>query len=288
MPPRRKPTLKDGRFWGGFGLGAMVGIVILLVFAAIIAPSSTASAPKAPVEKGKAMTIEEAGKYYTELIKPSNDAISDYQNAGYENDMPAIAKAASSAASEARKAAKAIQAKTWPDSAQKYADATADDLDTEAEYYDRASQAATIDELDSIWGGYQSNGAAASLRKVLGLPAFEQDYPLTVVSGKYGGADDTGYDTGTFSIRNNLSVPIYFVSVTVSFLDKDGNSLGEQYPQSDAVVQPGKSVTLDWLKEISDMKEVASVAITSASYGTNRDDGPSLSTDVEPFAVKIK
>jgi hypothetical protein len=113
--------------------------------------------------------------------------------------------------------------------------------------------------------------------------------PLASVSGgKYAGKDNTGFGSGTFTVRNDSDKPLKSVSLTVSELDASGNILQETYPQLDSDLQPGQSANLEYLLSPDDLTKTRSVQVTKLSWmlDDNGDGFQEVSVSSDPVQVK--
>lgn len=153
----------------------LFGLVVAALTVVGLAGCGTAEAAPAPApQKIETMSMSEAGEYYQQLIAPLNEKINAYSDAVNSGDVLTISETAGAAAKASQKAADDMRAKQWPEKVQKYADATADDLEALAPLYKQTSEIATITEIDSIWSDYVSNGASITLRKALGLKSAQE------------------------------------------------------------------------------------------------------------------
>ena len=237
-------------------------------------------------ESQKAMTKTEAGKYYLDLIKPSNDTIDAYAKAVSSKDVPEATRLSGTIAKQYTTAIKKIQERKWPPSAQKYADALVSDLENEKPVFEKISKASTYDDIVRMENSIKSNGSSKSLREVLGLDEASSTSPITVTSGRFSGDDGYGYLNGIFTVKNDLTVPVNNVTVTVSFLDKSGNSISEAYPQVD-LVQPGQSADVQWTISTSE-NSVVSAKATIVSWSTESDGSDYQKAAIEGPIVKIR
>ncbi|MEE8724802.1 MAG: FxLYD domain-containing protein [Bifidobacterium crudilactis] len=242
------------------------------------------SASSAPTQT--AMTKEEAGKYYLELVKPSNNTIDEYTKAISSQDIPEATKQAGIIVKQYDTAIEKIHAKKWPADAQKYADAVAQDFKNGKPVFEKISKASTYDEINQISVSMKSNGAASSLRKVLGLEAASAITPVTVVSGQFTGDDGYGYLNGTFAVKNDLTVVAKNISVTVSFLDASGNSISETYSGIESI-QPGQSANAQWTLETS-VTDAVSAKATNVSWSTGDNGEGYQQVSVDGPTVKIR
>jgi hypothetical protein len=249
-----------------------------------VASSTGSSVSSTPTET--VMSKEEAGKYYLDLIKPSNDTLNAYTNAISSQDIPEATKQAGILAKQYSTAYGKIHGKRWPSEAQKYADAVAQELKDQKPLFEKISKASTYEEINKISQSMKSNGAATSLRKVLGLEEVTTITPISVVSGQFTGDDGYGYLNGTFTVKNDLSVVAKNVSVTISFLDESGKNLSETYPQVESV-QPGQSANVEWMIE-SSSTEVTSAKATSVSWSTGDNGEGYQQVDIDGPSVKIR
>ncbi|MCI1984371.1 MAG: DUF4352 domain-containing protein [Bifidobacteriaceae bacterium] len=151
-------------------ISVLVSAVAMLLLAGC--GSTGAATQHAPQ---KTMTISEAADYYTKTITPDNEAVDKYNDAIASGDIPTITKEAGNVAKSNKATAKRLKVKVWPKDARKYVDAIAEDLDASAKLYEKTESAATLNDIQEIWGGYVDNGAAASLRKILGLKSAEME-----------------------------------------------------------------------------------------------------------------
>ena len=73
--------------------------------------------------------------------------------------------------------------------------------------------------------------------------------PVSVVSCSLS-KTSTSYYTVDFKIKNNIEVPINTITLTVVFVDKDGNTVNATYPQEPQRLRPGKTQIIDALCKI--------------------------------------
>jgi hypothetical protein len=232
------------------------------------------------------MTKQEAGQYYLDLVKPSNDTLTLYTKAINSQDIPTATEKAGIIAKQYETAIKQINDKKWPADAQKYADAVVEDLNNQKPIFEKISKASTYEQINQISQSLKSNGAASSLRKVLGLEEVTTITPITVTAGQFSGDDGYGYLNGTFTVQNDLSVVAKNVSVTVSFLDASGKNLSETYPQVESV-QPGQSANVEWMIE-SSSTDVTSAKATSVSWSTGDNGEGYQQVSIDGPSVKIR
>jgi hypothetical protein len=137
-------------------------------------PPVTTTAAPTPSETPTpaAMTIEEAGAKYLELVAPSNDLVDDWKTAYDAHDTAAIRRVCADRAAADRAFADAMVAASWPASVQ----ATVDDLLGEVAasipvYLQIAASTDEDDTWDLVYYGFpESQGSAQKLRILLGLP----------------------------------------------------------------------------------------------------------------------
>lgn len=195
------------------------------------------------------MGEEEAGEYYERLVEPINTVQTGWQKAYYDGDIVSLTDSSELLAKEYKEVAKKIESATWPDKASKYAVKVASEFKKDAEVYKRFSGAASMEELDSMPADVSDGSATTALRKVLNLPTATHVFlPFSSPDGEYAGtAWGSSYGQGRVTVKNDLGVVAYAVTPTITFLDAEGNSLGETYPQASTPVQPGSSISVDFL-----------------------------------------
>lgn len=236
----------------------------------------------------KPMSVSEAGAYYEKVIKPSNDALDNLDNAYYSGDLTAISAAAKKASEADKTAADKIDAKVWPADAQKYASATAKGLKCEAHEVAALEDADSLDKVDSDMRDMKwDNSSSAALRKVLGLSAAaEVMAPFTVASGSFNAADREG----TLTIKNNLKVPAYYVGVEIEELNAQGKSVAEQSADC-TVIQPGQTANAPYYltqdKEASVVKiQPVSVSWSRSQNSSNGDGYFDVEIQAQPINIK--
>lgn len=214
----------------------------------------------------KPMTRKEAAEYYGKLVKPFNDAMDEFNLEYYSHDGVAASDAAAKVAKEAKAAAVKMGRAVWPKDAEKYAKATAKDFSADAVDFGKYAECATIDEMDAIQATASSESPSVGLRKVLGMEAAPDFDYFTIVDSHSDGADVSGYAQGTFTIRNGLKSTVYHLSATIAILDKDGNSVGETYPQAQSPTPAGGTWAASYIVSPDQLEKGVKVKVTGVSW----------------------
>lgn len=214
----------------------------------------------------KPMTRKEAAEYYGKLVKPFNDAMDEFNLEYYSHDGVAASDAAAKVAKEAKAAAVKMGRTVWPKDAEKYAKATAKDFSADAVDFGKYAECATIDEMDAIQAAASSESPSVGLRKVLGMEAAPDFDYFTIVDSHSDGADVSGYAQGTFTIRNGLKSTVYHLSATIAILDKDGNSVGETYPQAQSPTPAGGTWAASYIVSPDQLEKGVKVKVTGVSW----------------------
>jgi len=212
------------------------------------------------------MTRKEAAEYYGKLVKPFNDAMDEFNLEYYSYDGVAASDAAAKVAKEAKAAAVKMGRAVWPKDAEKYAKATAKDFSADAVDFGKYAECATIDEMDAIQATASSESPSVGLRKVLGMEAAPDFDYFTIVDSHSDGADVSGYAQGTFTIRNGLKSTVYHLSATIAILDKDGNSVGETYPQAQSPTPAGGTWAASYIVSPDQLEKGVEVKVTGVSW----------------------
>lgn len=273
-------------------IAAISVLLLTLGLGACGTDTGTADGTDPSANAGKAatpMTKEQAAKYYEDLVKPYNDALDEFQLEYYSNDGVAASDAAAKVAKAAKAASEKMNKATWPKNAEKYAQATANDFAADGVDYGKYAKCTTISEMNSIQRTSSSENPSAGLRKILGLgsvPGF--DYFTVVDSHSNGVEADTGYATGSFTIRNGLKSTVYYLSATLSIIDANGNSVSETYPQSQSPVPAGGTWTADYVIMPDDLTKGDRIKITGISWGTDESMSNSyqIAMDSEPLNLR--
>lgn len=230
--------------------------------------NSSDSATSSTEPAKSVMSKKEAGEYYERLVEPINSVQDDVQKAYYEGDIVTLTDSSAILAKNYDEAAVKIESAKWPDKAVKYAQKVAADCRKEADVYRQFSSAASMDELESMSVDASDDSATAALRKVLNLPAAPAGFqPFSSPGGEYTGTMlGSDYGNGKVVVKNDLGIVTYAVTPTITFLDADGNSLGETYPQSSTPVQPGASISVDFLVSPEITGKIKHIKVTSVNW----------------------
>lgn len=214
------------------------------------------------------MSEKEAGEYYERLVEPINSVHDNVQKAYYEGDVVALTESSELLAKNYDEAAVKIESAEWPDGAVKYAQKVASDFKKDADVYRQFSGAASMDELESMSVDASDGSATAALRKVLNLPEAPAGFlPFSSPGGEYTGTmPGSDYGNGKVVVKNDLGIVTYAVTPTITFFDAEGNSLGETYPQSSTPVQPGASISVDFLVSPDITGKIRHIKVTSVNW----------------------
>lgn len=236
----------------------------------------------------KAMTIEEAGKYYEKVITPNNELQDTFNSAYFVGDVATATDTAAELAKSDKQCAKQLLSRTWPAGTEKYIKGIAKSLNEDATNMETISEASSMDEISQQMDSDSDSSAAEALRKKLGLGRPPQFSPVSVTGGRCQPIDSDRYRYCDITIKNNTKGQLFQVTSTISIMDGSGASLHETYPQLSSPLQPGQEVNNEFLISPEDVDKATQFKMTSVTWSAGSNDGMHFELPVESQAIAIQ